>query len=470
MKHVFRSLALFALPLLTLGTVRADLNPAFVAADARWVVYADLNALRASTLGKELIDAVQKMQFQATGGAIALDVQKLLATVGTLTAYGANLSADPKAIDGALVVQGTADLRKIAESLLLQATIAQPKMFLELTDLPFPAYAIASKPNAGSGDGDVVIAFPPEPVVLVSKSRAQLIRARDVVRGSAASLAKTHSSPLTKLLHGAPNSYLFAASIVPSEKIFPDNAPQARVLQMASSGSVAFGEKGADTFAHAELSASSEAMAEKLKKILEGMAAMLSLAESTDKQLTEFLNSTKVAKNKEIVTLDLAYSSARLVQMVQSLQQTAKPQESRGTRPTPPIASGRTLAEWNAAESTEADSAATNALASRTIENVELKNGATITLGWRLNGGKGVRYNRVEIAPAQGGMPLVFRPDMMRAGGGKGNFTAQFQFPGADGTYTLKVAYANDPEGKATYAVSVKEPAPRAMETETKLK
>ena len=107
-----------------------------------------------------------------------------------------------------------------------------------------------------------------------------------------------------------------------------------------------------------------------------------------------------------------------------------------------------------------------NASTSRTIENIELKNGAMISLGWRPNGGKAVRYHRVEIAPAGGGAPLVFRSDMMRAAGGRGNL-AQFSFPGADGTYTLKVTYANDPDGKAAYAVSVRDPRP-AAESEKK--
>ena len=84
--------------------------------------------------GKELINEAQKAQFQHTGGTIAVDLQKVLATVGTVTAYGANLSTDPKMVDGALVAQGTPDLRKIAESQLLQATISSPERVTELTD------------------------------------------------------------------------------------------------------------------------------------------------------------------------------------------------------------------------------------------------------------------------------------------------------------------------------------------------
>ena len=121
MKFVLRSCALLviALPALSAATPAAY-NPATVAADARWVVYANLDALRASAVGKELVAAIEKAQTQTTGGVIGIDVHKVLATVGSITAYGTNFSPDPKVVDGALIAQGTADLRKITESLLLQ--------------------------------------------------------------------------------------------------------------------------------------------------------------------------------------------------------------------------------------------------------------------------------------------------------------------------------------------------------------
>lgn len=452
-------LAVLVLPLSVVPSASAAFSPAIVGADAQWVVYADLNSLRDSTLGKQLIETAQKAQFQVANGTVGVDVPKVLATVGTITAYGTNMSTDPKKLDGTLVVQGTPDLRKIVESLLLQATIGSPKDVSEVTDLPFPAYAITSHSNAANSAPamEVVIAFPPEPIVLVSKSRAQILKARDVFRGSADSLAKARSSQLTKLLGGAPNALLFAASVVPSEKIFPDNGPQARILQMANASAIALGERGPDIFAHVDLSASSSAMAEKLMKILEGLTAMLSLAETTDKQLMEFLNSTTVARNGDMVTLDLSYSSARLAQMVQNLQQAQKPPEPRPARASMMI-SGKALAEWHAEAATDAPDKITTA--TRTIENVALKNGTTITFGRQSNGGKNIGFDRVEITPADGtDAPLVFRSEFMKVFGSRGNM-AQFQFPGADGTYTLKVTYRNDPDGKATYAVSLKDPNP----------
>jgi hypothetical protein len=443
-------LLLIALPAAFAGNP-AHYNPSIVAADARWVVYANFDALRASTLGKELVAAIEKVQTQTTGGTIGLDIHKVLMTVGSVTAYGTNLSPDPSAVDGALIAQGTADLRKITESVLLQGTLAQPEVFTEVTDLPFPAYAMSDPKDKSPNRMKVVVAFPPEPIVIVSKSQAQIVKAREVFRGSAPSLAKGGTPALTRFAARTDGAYLFAASVVPTEGLFHQNAPQARMLQLATSGAIAFGEEGPNTFAHAELLASSEPNAEKLMKILQGMTSMLSLAESNDRQLGEFLNSTGVTREKDVVTLHLAYPSARLLTMAQNLRAQA---EARTVNRVPPITHGRTLAEWQAEAA--AAGGTTSDVSWRTIENVKLVNGTTVTIGRWPTGGKSARFDRVEIVPAEGSnTPLVFRPDFMR------NFRgtmSQFQFPGADGIYTLKIGYVNDPEGKTKFAVSVRNP------------
>src|SRR4051812_21447625 len=118
MKFTLVRRALVALPLFASCIGHAAYDPALVAGDARWVIYADLNALRGSVVGKELVAAVEKVQADATGGFIGIDIPKLLMTVGSVTAYGTNLAPKAAAIDGTLVIQGTADLRKIAESLM----------------------------------------------------------------------------------------------------------------------------------------------------------------------------------------------------------------------------------------------------------------------------------------------------------------------------------------------------------------
>jgi hypothetical protein len=458
------SLAVGAALVTSALAAQAGYNPAIVAADARWVVHADFDALRASTLGKELIDALQKAQGSANGGIIGVNIPKLLATVGSVTAYGTNFTSDPAALDGTLIAQGTPDLRKIAESALLQGTLAEPKVFSEVTDLPFPAYAIAD-PKAPEGkQTQLVIAFPPEPIVLISKSKAQLTKARDVFRGSGPSLAKNNASPLRQLGANVDRAYLHAVSTVPPEMLTTEKGPQARILQLANSASLVIGERGPDAFAQAELIASSDRNAEKLMKILEGMTSMLSLAESNDKQLADFLTSTSVSREKDTVTLKLAYPAERLVAMTQTLRAQAEPRANQ--RREAPVTIGKTVAEWSANDvESERDG-----LTWRTIENVTLGNGHLITLGRALQGGRDARFERLEIVPTNGGAPLTFRREFMRT---VRNNMQQIAFPGSDGSYTLRVGYINDPEKKAKFGVSIQTataaaPAAPAPATKTK--
>lgn len=466
MNRLSRFLPALALPLLAILPLQAALNPAQIPADAKWVVHADLNTLRTSAVGKEVLTATRQAQLELVQQIkVGIDAEKLLMTIGSVTAYGANFSADPSMIDGTLILAGTADLRKIAEALLLQGTIAAPEQVKEVKDLPFPAYSISAPrdPKGQAPQADVFIAFPPEPIVIVSKSRPQLQRAREVMAGSAPSIAKTPNAPIAKLLKPSEGSFIFAASLVPAEQMFPQDGPQTRILQMTNSASLAIGETGPRTFAHAELSAASGEMADKLMKILQGMAAMLSLAETNDKYLAEFLSSTAVTRADNVVTLHLSYDSRRLVEMGHAVFVENSRAESPAPAPRPPTPpTTRTLEEWTAAPSTESDYAPANATATRTLSAVQLQNGSSLILGSRANGGRGVSFSRVEIVPAQGGAPMIFTSDMMRRGNDRGAATATLQFPGAEGSYNIKLTYANDPEGKATYFVSAREPRPAA--------
>src|SRR5215212_8477671 len=145
--------ALLLLGTLLLSPARAAFNPYIVAADAQWVVYADLNGLRSSTLGRELMVVVQAQMptVPPTAAGIEVDFQKLLATIGNVTAYGTNFSPKANLIDGALLIEGTGDARKIAEGWLAQASLTPSNKIVETTALPFPGYLI---------DGEVFIGFP----------------------------------------------------------------------------------------------------------------------------------------------------------------------------------------------------------------------------------------------------------------------------------------------------------------------
>lgn len=449
MKFVSR-LALCALPLLPAALPAAPYNPAHVSADARWVVHADVEALRASKVGQELIAALEKSQAEQKNNGIGLNVPRLVSAVTTLTAYGTNFESDVAKLDGTLIAQGAPELRKIAESILLQGTLAQADVFSEVTDLPFPAYAISDPKLAPDKRTQVIIAFPPEALILVSKSKDSLKRALAVHRGALPALDKTKDSPLTRFTANATGATFFAASAAPADTMFDEKSPQARVLQLTKAGSLALGEKENMLVALAELSASSDRNAEKLHKILEGLTAMLSLAETNDRQLAEFLNATKVTRDSDVVRLKVVYPTDSIANMAKAL---ANPPPPRKSQPAA-ITIGQAVAEWTGPE-VEAEK---DGLAWRTIENVKLANGMLVTLGRSFERAPEVvapQFERVEIVPSGGGAPLVFSRDAMRP---TRNSMLQFSFPGTEGGYTLKVAYKKGTADKTKFAVSTQDP------------
>jgi hypothetical protein len=404
-------------------------------------------------------------------GNLSLNFDKITETLGTATSYGANFSKDARQIDGALVVTGTPELRKILEAVALQATLTVPDRVKEVTDLPFPAYAIG---------GEVFVAFPSEPVILASKSKARLVKARDVIRGAAPSLASAaaSASPLSALVANPGNTIFVAASVAPADGFFPANQPQTRMLQLVSSGMMSLSEEPPRTISHLRLVGSSDESADKLVKIVQGMVAMGSLAETSDLDLKSFLQSSTVEKTGRTVTMNLAYSSDRLVEMIQNVAKQGKVAVAAAAMPPPPPSAGQKVAEWTLDQAPAGSVPGAGLLAEHAIDNVSLSYGATITLGARRDKTGSAVIDNVEIFPASGaGAPLRFEAENMRLRGyrvqnatyaSRGKMisavgstgTAQFEFPGEDGSYRLVVHYMEQTAGKTAITVSVKNPEP----------
>jgi len=477
-------LAAACLPLLTAVATpaRAGFDAAAVPADAQWVVYVDLSTLRASALGTELMTMVPKVDLDSEDFPVKVNVPKLLESIGTATAYGTNFSEDPDKMDGALVVRGSEDLRKIVQAFFLAGAADESGKaefdITEVKDLGVEAYAV---------QGEVLVALPPGNSILVGKSRESLTAARALLASDKGSLARAKDSPLAALIPKSAQTYLLAASMVPrGHDLFDGAGPQARVLQMARAASVAIGEDGAMTTARIQIDAESSEMADKLVRILQGLAAMLSFTETDDEALAAFLRSVSVEKTSTGALLNLAYPTDRLVQMIKTLREEQmrgqeEHDEHREARSASKAASvqGRVLAEWRADQDLASDRPAADNIVTRTVENVALTTGQVIWLNSNRDEGENGRFDYLDIAAAgKSAAPLRFEAENMRlqdasveevpfASGGEltiltsGSGSARLVFPGASGTYTLTVAYVDETDGQGAFSLSISDPKPQ---------
>lgn len=443
----------------------AAYNAEIVPAESQWMINLDLNSLRTSALGEMLIEMIPAIELTPENDSLRPDYQKILATIGTVTAFGTDLSGQPENIDGALVVQGTKDLRTIVEGFVAQMTLTHPDDITELKDLPFEAYLV---------QGGVIVAFPPEPILVVSKSREQLSNALAVFRKKAPSMV-TAKSPLMALLPKGDAFYVASASVVPSvETLQSRDGPEARILQMAKAGSVALGESGELTTAYVLLDSDSNETAKKLVKIVDGVIAMFSLAEASDERLSEFVNSASVSQDKNAVKVELSYPTARIIEMIENIRDEVQSQHTwQSPAPQPFNPPGAVLATWVADQQLADDGFGAGNFVTKTINDVQLQPGTTLILSGQRNDGENVRFDYLEITPSDGsGQPVRFEAEFMRlssyhiegvphASGGElihiqGNQgNARMKFTGAAGIYQLDVRYLDETDGASTFAVSV---------------
>jgi hypothetical protein len=143
-----------------------------------------------------------------------------------------------------------------------------------------------------------------------------------------------------------------------------------------------------------------------------------------------------------------------------------------------PANAGKVVAEWKPDQAPANTAPGAALLATRTIENVHLVNGATISLIGRRDQNGSAIFDCVEIAPMPGtGSPLRFEAEGMKLSGyrvqnapyaSRGKFialqksygSAQFEFPGEDGDYVIRVRYLEETPGKTTLSVNVRNPEP----------
>ncbi|HEY3757767.1 MAG TPA: hypothetical protein VGL42_16555 [Opitutaceae bacterium] len=479
MKFSLLPLPLALLSIVASPAVRADFNPSLVSGDARWVVYIDLNSLRTNPLGKEAIAAIQAQAAGAAplpgGGSLTIDVPKVMATIGSITAYGANFEKDPGRVDGTLVVQGTPDLRKIVEAVLLEMEVGPGAMVTDVKGLGYSAYAFTRKDQADPGlDHPVIIAFPPDGTVIVSQTEFKVRKAYDLIRGRGESLAQAHGSDLTAMTRDAAQAMLFAASDIPPDLVAAaerkNSGPHTRILEMTHSASVAIGDADGKTFVHAELFAADDDSADKLTKILQGMTAMLSLTQSNNQKMTDFINSAQAVRDGDRVSFQLAYDSNELAAMAKGFLDTRANEPHDGPRIVAPGPTarwerilGHQVAEWKVLPPASTSSGIAGPLW-QDIPGVKLANGARVTMvvfGDQEHAAD--HFETLQVKPDGPGAPLTFNRRMLTeghhpllSGFGPGAHLLHLDFPGEDGTYTIRVRYTQPAQGNVSFQVWVK--------------
>lgn len=277
------------------------LKPSQVAADARWVLHLDAEAFRSSKMGGFISSGIlDKKLAEVPKGEANLDIVGLSHKVTGLTLYGPDF--ENRSGRGVLLVTAHEDVVKALEGLAAAEMLRKPDGPVKrLQEKPFALYQLKS---------DAFVGAPGPGLIVMAKSRDQVEAAAEVLAGSKPSLK---SATAFKGLPAVPaGTYLSA--MAESFNEIGSIPPQARVLQMAEAGRLALGESGEKLTLNLALRAKTAEASAQMRQVVEGLVALVSLSDSTDKDLSALVKSLKVTNTDTLVSLNVDFPVADAIQ------------------------------------------------------------------------------------------------------------------------------------------------------------
>ncbi|HTG43351.1 MAG TPA: hypothetical protein VK633_02345 [Verrucomicrobiae bacterium] len=286
--------------LAALTTWAAPLDKLKVATTAKWLVHLDIDALRSSALGNYLITDLLNPALEDMDELKNLNLSMNISNISSVTAYG---PAFEKNADGVLLVSTSANVKKdldtVAGMFLLSAGTNSPFVLIE--NKPLPLYSFYKS----------VYFAPIGDTLIVAKSKDQIERAHDVLRGKAESLAKMSSFqefPATQ------NGFFFLAMA----EGFNGNAampPQAQILKETQGGRLAVGERGKNLFVNLVFQGKDDLATTKIQQVLQGLVALVSLSQN-DADITQLAGATKIAADGKNVMVSVEYPVTKAIEKI----------------------------------------------------------------------------------------------------------------------------------------------------------
>jgi hypothetical protein len=317
-------LAIFALALFPATLPAGPFEPSRVSADSHWVIHVDLESLWPTSIGRSLVEVLELPSTPSKDRTIPVSLQRLLGTVRSVTAYGASIPSGPSTFDGAILVEGTTEMRKIAESMLLLRSLDQTDTCALVPAFPFPVYLIAeSKAQAEQGLG-LFIAFPPEPFLIVSRSRPAVLKAQALFGDATLSLAGAKAAPLNQVALKPHAGALVCAGVAPPASFHRPDDPSSRILHLVETASLELREKDGKVIGHSDVSAHSDSDAQKLHRILDGILALPVLAGTMAPQPFDLLRSITVTRAGKDVSLGISRNTDELAALIRRRSPSAR--------------------------------------------------------------------------------------------------------------------------------------------------
>ena len=276
----------------------APLDPSTVAADAKWLVHVDFDALRESKVFQHARDEIMKhdmaktvlaMIKEATGADLERDIHGA-------TVYGNGFK--PHA--GVLIVYAHADREKLVNLMKTRPD------FKTRTDGDLEFYSWTE--SHGDRHHEVVVVFPKKGTGVFAGSVEQVKAAIDVLGG------KNGLSSSSPLVGESPKGTVLKLSVVDvNETELPAKVD---LLKKISRLSVVNGENEGTVFEHVRVVTADADTVKELKSIVEGFKALVELHLSNEPDLKAVVDATKMEVDGNTLAIDWSSSSDSVIKLL----------------------------------------------------------------------------------------------------------------------------------------------------------
>lgn len=291
---------------ITFTGLAGPLQKTHVAADAKWVIHLDVEALLETRIGKMLAREVidPKLAKPTADLKQHLGIDFDWRRIRSVTLYGSDFSAS-RNFRGVVLVDTDMDLAhafEAAQKKLAEVGGLKDGSLERSEEGPSVLYSLKKELYVATQKGAPVI---------VGKGREAVLKAREVLTGESPNLSKAAFGKFCEVGNG----FFFIAAAEGFSEAAPV-PPQARVLRMADGLRVVLGEKGDQVTANLALSAKAADTARQIHQVLQGMVALVALSQTENPDLQSLVGGAHVGLDNQTVTVDISLPVAKISQKI----------------------------------------------------------------------------------------------------------------------------------------------------------
>ncbi|MBI1176161.1 hypothetical protein GC207_01840 [bacterium] len=283
------------LALTPLAVTASPLQRSQVSANAKWLLHLDVDALRKTQLGSNLLKRVVDEAGEDLKEDAHIDLPAILKNTSSVMAYGTDFKSG-KDGKGVLIWQGSKEIEQIASGFLVQqaeATKAGSGNVKLVREGAEPVYAF--------GD-DMNIMVRPGGGLVLGRSIDQIDLATKVLEGKASSL---QTKDTFKEYSPLPGGFFFLALADGFAKEAQVPA-QASVLKLTDGGRLALGETNGKLRLQLSLKAQSKEVTQQIQQVVQGILAVATMTQGDNPDLQNLIRDTKVSVEGQRVSVDLS--------------------------------------------------------------------------------------------------------------------------------------------------------------------